>query len=603
MAVTVGRTFKLNITSGVGPGPWTPPYTRPTSAGQVVKIAADATSTLGHGSGGSTYPTNVFADVRPPEVGSPAFGNQMLFTGDTRTKFIESYSRGGAIVIAGSGGHDGTNVYGAALFDFEDARWKRVWTTQGNPGIDNTTNSGPPPSQGGPPFVDLRSNTKTHGCLNYEADNTEWFIGTTSGSNAHSTTPCWDPAHWPSGGGGSTALQRQHCPLTADPRDQCWEISRSSPTVNAPAAHGWPYPGEFNGLQNGRFKRTGYIVPVPGGRFNPPRAGTLEPTQSEIPAPGHIWDHFYELKPEEGGGPRGSIITGNTNNQGYSGGTGCQWSHRFDLYTGIWHEFSTNPPVGPSTPVPPAGGGPTQQSSGIASAEDRVKRRVFSIGKRLSQSGGRVNYMNLFDRTWRNFAVGSGGGTPTDRTENMWVDPDRRLLVVAGDQTPWLWAVDLQTLGPEPVPSATLGGWRTIPFDDIPGVQTWNGTHNYGNTNMVWRYYPPNGKYYRVNARTGPDDDVYPRPEVPVLQRLTPPPIIPTPRPNFYYTTESMSGRWRLDEITPSIPLPAPDPNCTWAVCGFTWFHYVPSIQCLAYAPLGLGSLRVTDSAALCFSD
>jgi hypothetical protein len=36
--------------------------------------------------------------------------------------------------------------------------------------------------------------------------------------------------------------------------------------------------------------------------------------------------------------------------------------------------------------------------------------------------------------------------------------------------------------------------------------------------------------------------------------------------------------------------LPVPSGGAVYAVCGFTWFHYVPALQCFAYAVLDYGS-------------
>lgn len=589
-------------------GAWVIYDLRPTQPGQVVKIAGDAVPTTdtkkytNNDLTGSAFPTNCAGDVGPTEFGSSLKCNDMWWGGDTRTKFIESYSRGGAVVIAGSGGHGGGQNYGAMLFDFEDARFKRIWTTQGNPGVDNIAGTGPNP-------IDMRTNTRIHGCKNYLRGNTEYFI-----NSGHDDKACWNPAHWASG--GATGQQLSDCPLTPDPRDQFWEVSRewSSGPVQGQTdpLHATPFTeAEFNrgGLQNGMWPRNGYITRGTTRFPDTILPGTLEPTQSGIPGPGHIWDHYYELKPSEGGGPRGSIVTGRHANIGEVGVSTCNWSHRFDLHTGIWHEFSINAPVPASgAPTPPAGGGPTAQPDAIGGAEDKELRRVYLIAK---EGGGsrRLNYMNLADRTWRNFDVGTGGGTPERLTEYMVVDPVRRLLILIADETPHLWAVDLQTVGktgtPEPTPSHALGGWKIIPYDDIPGVQNGSpwisspapGFPHGGQVRMPWRYYPPNGKFYRVNPRYPGGGFQAPPPtdltfQITVLQRLTPPPAIATPRPDFYYTTEASSGRWTLDEVTLDTPLPIPTSGITYAACGFSWFHYVPSLECFAFWPADDGVLK-----------
>jgi hypothetical protein len=589
---------------------WTPPYPVPTSPGQVVKIAGGVASaanpngpatnanpdsvTVTHQGGDTTpsaYPTNVFHDVRPIEIGGNA--NGMIHSNDSRCKFIESYSPGGAIVQVGSGGHSESNNFGACLFDFTDARWKRVWTTQGNPGVDNVSSGN----------VDVRS-TRVHNCLNWEDDLYGWFGGN---HLPDSETPCWNPDHWTS---GADAAHVSHNPLTPDPRDMSWEVSmlESSFWVQSKAGttHAWPYPGEFGGDQNGRFLSDGYVTN--SGRFQPTLAGTLEPTQSELPAPGHVWDHLYELTPDEGGGPQGSIIVGLKQNISHNGQTAQEISHRYDLNTGIWHVFSTNESLGSVSN--PTDGGPANQSGAMAGCEHvarddlspPVPHRAFMVAKALRTN--RVNYMNISDRTWRNFHAGSGGVVPDGNTEQMYIDPVRRLLILTCAVAPHLLAIDLQTLGttgtPEPTPSQALGGWKVIPYDDIPGVQSVppnfcsiNGDHmsGFGAGRCLWRYYPPNGKFYRLNLGSMLDSSVAPPyPNITVMQRLTPPAIVTGTRPNFYYTTESLSGRWTLDEIPLGLSLPVPDSGAVKRAAGFSWFHYVPSLQCFAYAPCDYGS-------------
>lgn len=634
MSNVTSNPFKLNIVASTT-GPWTPPYVLPIAPGEVVKIAGDAVPTAatiswtGNGNAysltGSSYATNCPGDVRPSEIGGPSTASFMWGGGDTRTKFIESFSPAGAVVIAGSGGHKGTPCQGAMLFDFTDARFKRIWTTAGNPGVDNITNEGLQPPDG-PVMVDVRSGTTIHGVAHSEDDLTEWYVNDTGlpGTVHDFAGVCWNPDHWSTNGGttsggGSTSEQRGYVPLQADPRNQHWEVSRTEPaaynvTTNP---HGWKFPGEWNGLLGGRYDSTGYVMPsLPGSTRNPPNnpvlAGTLEPTQSEVPAPAHIWDQYYELKPSEGGGPRGSICTGRHFNIGDSGTTNLPWSHRFDLHTGIWHRFGTNSPLQGGDQSP--GGGPTGQPSAIAGAEDPILRRGFLVAKEIFDAAGRVNYINMSDKTWRNFAIdnGVGGGYSVPNailTEYLVVDPDRRLLLLAVNAIPHIVAIDLQTLGqtgtPEPTPSHALGGWRIVPYDDIPGVQSvppfvstaeaGTAYPHGGQIRMPWRYYPPNGKFYRVNAKyvgggfqaAPPADRDY---QITVLQRLTPPPIIPTPRPNFYYTTEAMSGRWTLDEITLDHGLPIPSAHFSYAACGFSLFHYVPAIQCFAYLPIDFQS-------------
>jgi hypothetical protein len=602
---------------------WQPPYAVPTSPGEVIKIAGDLVPTSNtqiHQGGDATpsaYATNVFNDVRPSEVNTQ-FANTMLWSGDTRTKFIETFSPGGAMMIVGSGGHAQTcNNFGSCLFDFTDARWKRIWTTDGNPGVDNITNEGPRPVDGGPPTVDIRTGTKIHNCINYQANLVDGYYLADSHASGEI---CWNPTHWQPGGGGATAAQKAVVPLAADPRDQMWEVSLSEPTPygSALAAHNWPYPGEWGGLGHGRFERSGYVTNTvtlgAGGRFDPTPAGTLEPTQSELPAPSHIWDHYYELRAEDGGGPRGSIITGRHQNAGNIGVTPLSWSHRFDLNTGIWHKWSANSPTSDPT-LDEVDGGPAPQSSAIASAEDLPMKRVFMVAKTLGSSPY-VNYANLLDRTWRSFQRGTGGVATSGLTECLVVDPDRRLLILTQSNAPYLLAIDLQTLGnssaadpTNPTPTWARGGWKHIPYDDIPGVQSVAPfsssaapyTHGGNGYRNPWRYYPPNGKFYRMNGRSMGRDvrpsASAPYPNITVLERLTPPPIIATPRADFYYTTEASSGRWTLDEIqvgTNIGGLPAPDSVAVYAVAQAIWFHYVPALQCFAYAPTDFGSSVTT---------
>ena len=169
MSATDSNTFKLNITAAAGGGPWVPPYPVPTVQGQVVRIGGAGGAYAWTG-GGSAYPTNVWADVAPTEVGGATKKNEMLHTGDSGCNFSPHFSAAGCIFIAGSGGHHGTNIFGGGMFDFTDARWKYIWTTQGSPGVDNISGEGPPPAEGGPPYVNTGAGRRVHNLLNLEDD-------------------------------------------------------------------------------------------------------------------------------------------------------------------------------------------------------------------------------------------------------------------------------------------------------------------------------------------------------------------------------------------------------------------------------------------------
>jgi hypothetical protein len=83
------------------------PYSLPTSAGQVVSIG-----------------TNTASSVRP-NTHSVFDWEWSLFGYFGGGVFIPNFSQGGAYVFAGTGGHEVPPNYGAAIFDFQDATWKR----------------------------------------------------------------------------------------------------------------------------------------------------------------------------------------------------------------------------------------------------------------------------------------------------------------------------------------------------------------------------------------------------------------------------------------------------------------------------------------------
>ncbi len=84
-----------------------PPYTVPTTSGQVVNIG-----------------TNYASDVRPA-INSAAEWNYALFGYYGGGALIEDFSHGGAYAITGSGGHAVPPNLGSCYFDFQDAMWKR----------------------------------------------------------------------------------------------------------------------------------------------------------------------------------------------------------------------------------------------------------------------------------------------------------------------------------------------------------------------------------------------------------------------------------------------------------------------------------------------
>ena len=544
---TSSNPFKIEVAVA-----WTPPYPVPKDPGEVVKIAGDA-------SGGSTYPTNVWADVRPNEVGGAGYGNQMLTTGDSACTFIASYSRGGCIAIAGSGGHKGTPIFGAGLFDFEDATWKRVWTGG------TTTDK-----------LDVRSDTRVHNLLNYEDDLHDIF------GHDDWDSSCWYPPHWPSSGD-------TYVPRTADPRDQTWEITRPEPAPydasgSGKALHGWPYPGEWAGAQDavtGLVNRGGFVG----------KSTRFDPTPGKpVPAPGHCWDMYFEITPAQGGGPKGSIAFMRSTYMGHASSIAQMWSHRFDLDSGEWIAFSVNSSAPPEGPDAPPGGAPWHLHGSTAGATDPLMQRVYLLDQHMGGSNAsRVNYMNLSDRTWRN--LHTGANTPAGgRTEALSVDFDRRLLIMVAGEAPYLRAFDLTTVGPEPVPATGTGGFRALEVVTAPGFTPFDGASSF---NFPWRFYPPNGKLYRCFPKLLPkavdingddtSDAYYADPAnltFATLQRLTPPPV----------GADYFSEPWTYDEITLSAPLPRPSYGSQYSSVSNKWFHYVPALQCFAWCPLDHGN-------------
>ncbi len=97
---------------GQGRAAWKAPYDIP-GAGEVVEIS-----------------TNAESDVKP-STHSMANWHNALYGSFSGGALVEDYSRAGAYVIAGTGGHTSRPNLGACIFDFEDATWKRLDNANG----------------------------------------------------------------------------------------------------------------------------------------------------------------------------------------------------------------------------------------------------------------------------------------------------------------------------------------------------------------------------------------------------------------------------------------------------------------------------------------
>ena len=588
-----------------GSAPWSPPYPVPENQYEAIHVGGYTAHGSQWGTGTPGVTTNDEKDVRPTEVGN--YSTNMWTNGDSGTMFIHSFSPAGAIVQAGGGGHHGTNSMGGIVFDLTDLLFKRIWTTQGDPGVDNITNKP----------VDVRSGTRIHNCLNYADD----LVG--DYTNNHDSI-CWYKPHWT-----PTGTEFANVPYTADPSQQTWEVTRAEPAAwngDPVNGHGWQYPGTWLGLHG--FKRMGYVGRVPGKRFDPTPEGTLAPTQSGLPAPGHCWYYYYEVTPAQGGGPKGSIAFARSIYQTHSSGANLQWSHRFDLHTGIWHEDSINYSTGGGT-SPVGGGLPATLAGATAGCYDPVKERMFIIP---SSPGNRINYMNMSDRTWRNFATATPTAIAGNLSESCAIDPVRRLMIIQQSADPKLRALDINTLLPEPNPTSCQGGWRAINLTIDPACQEgWDGVYmfqlndptdiqrrggakNY--YNRRWVYCEEDGCFYRPSyhnpfvgpqglnssnrwkATTGsaywgiaPNElGPYVGSGMPVgtfdrIQKLTPPPIIASP-PDYYYIDQPWT--WTEIRVT-GTPMQRPSYHSQEASCGADRFWYVPKLKCFVWMPLNQG--------------
>lgn len=636
MTVTQSNPFKLNITSSVT-GPFVAPYLVPTVPGQVVAIGGDGPVAI-RASGGSSYPTNTITDIKNFE----SIGTQQLTGNDTGCCWMPSYSVAGAVGTAGGGGHKGLSNFGAYLFDFQDARWKRTWTHSGNPGVDNVTNEGPPPAEGGPPFVDIRTNTRVHNCVSWREELTEICDDGLDTSGWGSI--CFNSDHWT-----FTSAQLANIVRTPNPRDQTFEVSRhepypySSTTVNGPGTlilsgpHGWLYPGESKFDHGGRFFFSGrhnmHFI-GPSKRFDPTPRGTLEPTQSDLPVAAHIWGLHFELSPAQGGGVRGSIVCPRHMYGGMQGTTSMYWSHRYDVHKGIWHEWSVNNSRtmgadGSIQDTAAPGGAPWNVSGATSGCVDPVTNRYYMTGQ-FFDANDRINYINISDRQWRNMQVGKP--TTSGRSESLMCDPVRRLLLCVTTTAPHIRVLDIKTLVGEPNPSSVpvAGRWKALSYTAAPGF-TFGTASSTGNfsvpggapgrleamSQIPFEYCPLNGKYYRflarlpggniisgnanVNYRMGTTQTVpakiyYHGDELAQvhnkLQRLTPPPIIANPPDGYYYN----STNWVIDEIEVGAASMQPDSIAKYLPRGSItysfqsvsnkWFKYIPALQCFAWFPL-----------------
>ena len=98
---------------------WTPPYAVPAS-GQVISLSAgntlNAVATAANGWGNYTWS---FARATP------------IYNGYGFGAFAEDYSAGGAMVIAGVGGHHAGGIWGGFIFDFATGQWISKANTNG----------------------------------------------------------------------------------------------------------------------------------------------------------------------------------------------------------------------------------------------------------------------------------------------------------------------------------------------------------------------------------------------------------------------------------------------------------------------------------------
>jgi hypothetical protein len=76
--------------------------------------------------------TNVANDIKPSTHTNDAW-NYSLMESYGGGSFVASFSSHGAYVIAGTGGHNAPPNFGAAVFDFADATWKRIDNANGMP--------------------------------------------------------------------------------------------------------------------------------------------------------------------------------------------------------------------------------------------------------------------------------------------------------------------------------------------------------------------------------------------------------------------------------------------------------------------------------------
>lgn len=583
------------------PSSWTPPYPVPTVANQVVVIGGYAVGQLapnglpGHpGTDPTTgqpyyitsYPTNTASDVATQEAGAKAFNSAIMC--ESHPGWIGSYSQGGALGTAGTGGHGGQDHFGGWVFDFTDAKHKRIYTggtTDGSSG--------------------LLAGTKVHNLPPVLTDSTAPGVGNAGGGrnifDKYTTSiggTSWYPPEWT-----PTGQQLAQIPLQANPRLQTWECTNPEPypynvtQITDPSTgeilqgpHGWPYPGEWSGMQGNLFRgRVGA-----SNRLNP------QPSPSTIPIPAHCWDLFFEVIPADGGGTKGTLVSARHAAAGEAGTNGTVWPHGFDLATGLWTgTWSTNESYG-------RGPAPTPYTTPTATggALDPVKNRFFIIGNSLDWV--HMNYVNISgDKTWRGLTLGAASPN-LGRIEGLTCDHDRRLLLHHNyrghkQPNPFECIKILDISGMDNV--ATLNtlpsgcGWLTPPFSIVAPAALDPPSESDGHSaERKWVYYPPNGKFYSYKRIYDPV--LWPTPPVGVpkqnstngypnyvttLDRLTPPPLYsgPPPTPVNYYAGQP----WVWDQITLSIPMLRASRGHEMTRYPKR-LRYVPTLQLLAWIPI-----------------
>jgi hypothetical protein len=313
----------------------------------------------------------------------------------------------------------------------------------------------------------------------------------------------------------------------------------------------WSYLPNANGFDEGSIDEINRVEDT----NDAPYLELTAVTTPGMPSPGHNYQLQISPAASALGGSKGAVLKTAGAAQTTEAWDSPQ-SHTIDLSTGLWSRAAGNlvTDVYDGNPYTDA-----------VAAHDPATNRVYLL---LGFFGyvGTLPYLDLADSTWKTTESFSWPDEAAGYVRTMFVDDERRLLVVVLDSEE-LWAFDLNDTAAGPVRLQVSGAVSTLAFR--------------------WSLYPKadggDGSYYAFSGK-GPlyTDPPYPLATEQALDKLTPP------------ESDPLTGVWTASkvEITGGLTAQYVVDSGSGAF-HHTRFFYVPSIRAFAWIPNGTGAVEL----------